>query len=93
MKNLNINQMMLLYCFRCPNLEFTTKRLRYVGALATDFEVKKWIFNLSKHINQDGVAEGYAQMHSDIKDFFSPDDDLAGAFVLTSMWWDDDFAA
>ena len=32
-------------------------------------------------------------MHSDIKDFFSPDDDPAGAFVLTSMWWDDDFAA
>lgn len=42
MKNLNINQMMLLYCFRCPNLEFTTKRLRYVGALATDFEVTNY---------------------------------------------------
>ena len=32
-------------------------------------------------------------MYSDIKDFFSLDDDPAGAFVLTSMWWDDDFAA
>lgn len=57
------------------------------------FEVKKCIFNLSKYINQDGVAEGYDQMYFDIKDFFSPDDDPAGAFVLTPMRWGDDFAA
>ena len=49
MKNLNINQMKLLYCFEDPNLKVTTKRLCYVPALVTDFEVKKCIFNFSKY--------------------------------------------
>lgn len=39
------------------------------------------------------LAEGYNQMYFDIKGFSSPDDDPTGAFLLTPMWCDDDFAA
>ncbi|MDD6661983.1 MAG: hypothetical protein PUE72_09760 [Lachnospiraceae bacterium] len=39
------------------------------------------------------LNQGYDQMYFDIKAFFSPDDDPAGAFVLTPMRWGDDFAA
>ena len=90
MKNLNLNQIMTLYCFGCPNLEFTTKRLRYVAALATDPDAGKCVFNLSNYINQDGVSEWYEQIYFDIRDFFSPENAPVGVTAMQQLQWDTD---
>ena len=53
---------------------------------------KKIPETLKKNAPED-FGEGYNQMYFDIKGFSSLDDDPTGAFLLTPMWCEDDFAA
>ena len=52
---MNINEKKALYAFGCPNHEATIKRLRMLTALTPDPKTKKFFYNLSVKLSEDGV--------------------------------------
>lgn len=57
---MNINEKKALYAFGCPNHEATIKRLRMLTALTPDPKTKKFFYNLSVKLSEDGVERWYS---------------------------------